>query len=191
MSFARCMLGVCSVQPVQPSDWRRVVLLLEIGTWARSLTQSPELGFRLSSFLFLERFCFCAAVATVVLPLLCNGSYTSPLSHRRCINTASFSRGRHDGSPVLSATLRQFQAPAPEIAVHPERTQNVLVPLHQQGAQIRIALFADMHLRLALPRVSSSWLQPVIAAHVAALAETMRIFQRQQGTSARSACLRP
>ena len=34
------------------------------GTWARRLTQSPELGFGLLSFLFLERgrFCFCRLV---------------------------------------------------------------------------------------------------------------------------------
>src|SRR6266478_4811367 len=48
-------LGACwafSVQPVLPSVWRPVVLLLQSGTWARPLTQSPELGFRLLSFLF-------------------------------------------------------------------------------------------------------------------------------------------
>jgi hypothetical protein len=52
-------LGACwafSVQPVLPSVWRPVVLLLESRTWARRLTQSPELGFGLLSFLFLERF---------------------------------------------------------------------------------------------------------------------------------------
>ncbi len=78
-------LGACwafSVQPVLPSVWRPVVLLSESGTWARRLTQSPELGFGLLSFLFLERFCFYAAAATVVRLLLCNGSYTSPLTHR-------------------------------------------------------------------------------------------------------------
>src|SRR5580692_6520578 len=54
-------LGACwafSVQPVLPSVWRPVVLLLQSRTWARRLTQSPELGFGLLSFLFLERFCF-------------------------------------------------------------------------------------------------------------------------------------
>src|SRR3954452_19258336 len=63
-----------SVQPVLLSVWRPVVLLFQSGTWARPLTQSPELGFGLVSFLFLERFfvlfCFClslyAAVATDV-----------------------------------------------------------------------------------------------------------------------------
>src|SRR6202040_429798 len=81
-------LGACwafSVQPVLPSVWRPVVLLLESRTWARRLTQSPELGFGLLSFLFLETgfdFCFVflfyAAVTTVVLLLLCNGAYASP-----------------------------------------------------------------------------------------------------------------
>jgi hypothetical protein len=52
-------LGACwafSVQPVLPSVWRPVVLLSQSGTWARPLTQSPELGFGLFDFLFLERF---------------------------------------------------------------------------------------------------------------------------------------
>src|SRR5437879_7443197 len=46
-------LGACwasSIQPVLPSVWRPVVLLLQSGTWARPLTQSPELGFGLLSF---------------------------------------------------------------------------------------------------------------------------------------------
>src|ERR1700688_840243 len=71
-----------SVQPVLPSVWHPVVLLFQSRTWARRLTQSPELGFGLLSFLFLERFCFYAAAATVVGLLLCNGLYTSPLTHR-------------------------------------------------------------------------------------------------------------
>src|SRR5580704_7916649 len=78
-------LGACwafSVQPVLPSVWRPGVPLLKSRTWARRLTQSPELGFGLLSFLFLERFCFYAAAATVVGLLLCKGSYTSPLAHR-------------------------------------------------------------------------------------------------------------
>ena len=41
-------------------------------------------GTRLWAFVFslLERFCFYAAAATVVGLLLCNGLYTSPLTHR-------------------------------------------------------------------------------------------------------------
>ena len=56
----------------------------------------------------------------------------------------------------------------------------MLRSLHQQRPQIRIAFFADVQLRLTLTRVSSSRLQPQITAHVAALAETVRIFQREQ-----------
>src|SRR5579864_2221034 len=51
-----------SFQPVLPSDYRPVVLLLESRTWARPLTQSPELGFGLFSswndFDFVLPFCF-------------------------------------------------------------------------------------------------------------------------------------
>jgi len=46
-------LGACwafLIQPVLPSVWRPVVLLLQSGTWARRLTQSPELGFGLCLF---------------------------------------------------------------------------------------------------------------------------------------------
>ena len=53
--FARCMLGVLG------SAGAAICLApcgsaLQSGTWARPLTQSPELGFGLLSFLFLERF---------------------------------------------------------------------------------------------------------------------------------------
>lgn len=84
-------LGACwafSLQPVLPSDYRPVVLLLESRTRARRLTQSPELGFgfcRSPPGTVLTLFCvlllFYAAAATVI-PLLCSGSYTSPLTHR-------------------------------------------------------------------------------------------------------------
>jgi hypothetical protein len=84
-------LGACwafSVQPVLPSVWRPVVLLLQSGTWARPLTQSPELGFGLCLFSSWNGFdsCFAvlfyAAAATITRLPLCNGSYTSPLTHR-------------------------------------------------------------------------------------------------------------
>src|SRR5215467_6602101 len=92
------------------------------------------------------------------------------------------SGGRNDGSllPVSSSSFRQLQTPAPEIAVDSEWSQDMLRSLHQQGSQIRIAFLADVHLRLTLPGVSASRLQSQIAAHIAALAKTMRILQRQQ-----------
>src|SRR5256885_12277053 len=51
-------LGACwafSFQPVLPSVWRPVICSQESRTWARRLTQSPELGFGLYLFLFLGR----------------------------------------------------------------------------------------------------------------------------------------
>jgi hypothetical protein len=84
-------LGACwafSFQPVLPSVWRPVVLLLQSGTWARRLTQSPELGFGFCLFSSWNGFDFCfvflfyATAVTVVRLLLCNGSYASPLTHR-------------------------------------------------------------------------------------------------------------
>ena len=83
-------LGACgafSIQPVLPSVWRPLVAL-KSGTWPRPLTQSPELGFGFclfsswNDFDFVFAFLFYAAAATVSRLLLCNGSYTSPLTHR-------------------------------------------------------------------------------------------------------------
>src|ERR1700735_1253442 len=85
--FARCMLGVLVTAGaaicLAPCD-----SALQSGTWARPLTQSPELGFGFylfsswNVFDVVLPFCFYAAAATVVRRLLCNGSYTSPLTHR-------------------------------------------------------------------------------------------------------------
>jgi hypothetical protein len=80
-------LGACwafLIQPVLPSVWRPVVLLLQSGTWARPLTQSPELGFGFCLFSSWNGFdfLFYAAAATVVRLLLCSGAYTSPLTHK-------------------------------------------------------------------------------------------------------------
>ena len=61
---------------------------LQSGTWARRLTQSPELGYGFCLFSSWNDFDFCfavlfyAAAATVVRLLLCNGSYASPPIHR-------------------------------------------------------------------------------------------------------------
>ena len=79
----------------------------------------------------------------------------------------------HDGSflRIPSSALGQLQSPAAQIAVRPKRSQNVLRSLYQQRSQIGIPFLADVHLRLPLPRVPSSRLQPEIAAHVAALAQ--------------------
>jgi hypothetical protein len=56
-----------SLQPVLLSVWRSVVLFLQSGTWARPLTQSPELGFGSLTFLFLERFRLCFAFCLTLL----------------------------------------------------------------------------------------------------------------------------
>ena len=66
-------LGACwafSIQPVLPSVWRPVVLLLQSGTWARRLTQSPELGFGFCLFSSWNDFdfVFCRFVFTRLSP---------------------------------------------------------------------------------------------------------------------------
>jgi hypothetical protein len=51
------------------------------------LTQSPELG--AWALCFLCRMFFYAAAGRAKRLLLRNGSYTSPLTHKRCSNTAN------------------------------------------------------------------------------------------------------
>ena len=66
-------LGACwafSFQPVLPSVWRPVVLFLQSGTWARPLTQSPELGFGLCLFSSWNGFDFCFVLRSTRLPPL-------------------------------------------------------------------------------------------------------------------------
>jgi hypothetical protein len=69
---------------------------------------------------------------------------------------------RNDGSllPIGSTSLRQLQAPTPQVAIDPEWSQDVVRSLHQQRSQIRVAFLANMHLRLALSGVSPPRLQP-------------------------------
>jgi hypothetical protein len=127
-----------SVQPVLPSVWRPVVLLFQSGTWARRLTQSPELGFGPLSFsswndfdfglavLFLRGCRNCHSVA-VVQWLVHLSAHPQVMQHHR-----QFSCRGYDGSllAVPSATLGQLQAPAPEITVDAKGSQDVLCSLH-------------------------------------------------------------
>jgi hypothetical protein len=75
---------------------------------------------------------------------------------------------------VPSPLMQRLTQMGNEIAVRAKRYQNMMRSLHQQRAQIRIAFLADVHLRLALARVSPSWLQSEIAAHVPTFTEMLR-----------------
>src|SRR5215472_10422597 len=92
----------------------------------RRLTQSPELGFGLLSFsswnVFDFGFAFSYAVAaTVIRLLLCNGTYTSPLTQRCCSNTASF---------LAVATMARFFAflPPRSASFSPQRLRSQSIP---------------------------------------------------------------
>jgi hypothetical protein len=80
-SFARCMLGVLGSAgaAICLAPYDSALGELNLGQALDAVT-----GTRLwaLSFLFQERFCFYAAAVIVVELLLCNGSYTSPLTHR-------------------------------------------------------------------------------------------------------------
>src|ERR1035437_3301229 len=75
--------------------------------------------------------------------------------------------------------LSQLQSPSAQIAVDSPRSEDVVRSLHQESSQIWIALFADVHLWLALSRVAPSGLEAYVAGCIPALAETIWIFQRQ------------
>src|SRR5579872_908190 len=137
-------LGACwafSVQPVLPSVWRSVVLLLPSGTWARRLTQSPELGFGFylfsswNVFDFVLRFCF---TRLLTLSFCCYCATGRRLRRSPIIDAATppaFSQSpRWRASFRFFPTLGQLQTPASDITVDTERAQNVLRSLHQQRA---------------------------------------------------------
>src|SRR5216684_2792913 len=65
---------VFSLQPVLPPDYRPPVPLFRNGSWARRLTQSPELGAWAFIFPSSEMFCLYAAAGIAVWVLLRNGS---------------------------------------------------------------------------------------------------------------------
>ena len=148
-------LGACwafSFQPVLPSVYRPVVLLFPSGTWARRLTQSPELGVLAFDFPFAEMFLFLGCdrqrtLLAVVQWFVRFSAHPQVMQQHR-----ELSCGGNDGSTLaaLSAPFGQFQSPAAQITIDTEWSQDVLRSLHQQRAQIGIALLADVHLRLAL-----------------------------------------
>ena len=57
---------------------------------------------------------------------------------------------------VLASSFGQLQTPAAQITVAPERTENVVGSLDQQGSQAAVAFFADVQLRLTLAGVAAS-----------------------------------
>ncbi len=131
---------------------------LPSGTWARPLTQSPELGFGFCLFSSWNGFDFCfvfivlrgcrhCRLAAVVQWFVHFSAYPKMMQQHR-----QLSCGGDDRSllPALSATFGQLQTPASQVTVDAKRSQDVLRPLHQQCSQIGVSFFADVHLRLLL-----------------------------------------
>src|SRR5277367_6079482 len=81
--------------------------------------------------------------------------------------------------PAFASVPSQLHAPSAQVAVDSPGPENVVRSLHQECSQVRIALFADVHLRLALSGVTPSRLQTHVAGSIPALAKTVWIFQRQ------------
>src|SRR5207245_2377008 len=97
-----------------------------------------------------------------------------------------FSSDRNNRSflGIFSSALGQLQSPSPQITVFPKRSENVMRPLHHQGAQISVSLLADVQLWLALAGVPAPRTQTQITAHISAAAKSVRVFQRQHVSQA-------
>src|SRR5712671_476910 len=97
-------LGACwafSLQPVLPSDCRPIVLLFSSRTWARPLTQSPELGFGFCLFSSWNDFDFSFIFRSTRLP---------PLSFCCCCATVrTLLRSPTDDAAAPPAFLRWRQ----------------------------------------------------------------------------------
>ena len=87
---------------------------------------APELGF---AFLF-HAADSCDRSTAAVMQRFVHFSAHPQVMEQHC----QLSRGSHNGSllAVAPTALGQFQAPAPEIAVDPKRSQDVLRALHQE-----------------------------------------------------------
>jgi hypothetical protein len=83
-----------------------------------------------------------------------SGSYSSPVTHNRCMRTASFlatatlARPR----PFFPPRLASSNPPSSQLAVRSERAQYVVRTLHQQSPQKPIARFGDVQLPVLLGR---------------------------------------
>src|SRR6185503_528353 len=80
---------------------------------------------------------------------------------------------------VLAAARGLLQPPPLQIRIRTAPAQNTVRRLHQQRAQVHIALLADPQLRLALAGLALLGPQAHIAAHIPALPESFPVLQRQ------------
>src|SRR5271166_5458732 len=144
--FARCKLGVL-VSAGAATCSATLASTIEDRSWARPSAQSPELGF--GHLRYFAQLCCCQHRSLRVAQRFINFS-TDPQPMQQHCQLAS---RRNDGPflSILATTLGQLQTPASQIAISSKRAKYVVRSLHQQGSQIGITLFADVHLRLALP----------------------------------------
>src|SRR6202041_103572 len=110
-----------------------------------------------------------------------SGTYLSPLTQSRCSRTASLRATAITARffPRLPPCSASFIPHRRRSLSTPQGAENMVRSLHQECSQVRIALFADVHLRLALSRVTPSRLETNVAGGIPALAKTVWIFQRQ------------
>src|SRR5580700_3873436 len=143
--FARCKLGV--LVSVGAATCLATCLPSQDRSWARPLTQSPELGF--GHLLCFSQLSCCRHRPLRIAQRFVDFSTDPQSMQQHCQLTSR----RNDGAFLsrLAAALGQFQTPSSQIAVSSKRAKYVVCPLHEQRSQVRIALFADVHLRLALP----------------------------------------
>ena len=81
-------------------------------------------------------------------------------------------------SPSVLISFNELLSSA-QIGVLTKWAQDVLCPLYQHHAQIRVTLPCNMQLRFTLPGVPPARLQSYITTSIAALSKPPRVFQRQ------------
>ena len=123
-------------------DFDLPVLKFPFPSWREGVQSGPELGQAIDAVTGTRRW---GAVFRFNEPELCGcrqhdrsavaRRFVSLSAHPQTMQQDSqLSCGCDHGSflPILAATLRQFQTPAPQIAVRSKRSQNVVRSLHQQ-----------------------------------------------------------
>src|SRR6516162_9573464 len=80
---------------------------------------------------------------------------------------------------VLATSLGEFESPTAQVAVLPERSQDVVRAQHQQTPHERIARLRDPQLRVVVSGFLLPWPQPQEGAGHSAVGEAVLVLQRE------------
>src|SRR5688500_5551960 len=78
---------------------------------------------------------------------------------------------------VLASTRGEFEAPASQIGIGPERPEDVLSCLYQEPSQERVSRAGDAKLWVVVSRLSPLGCEAEIGSHASSSGESTWIFQ--------------